>query len=168
MRIAVVIPALNEERSLPHVLGELPASLVDEVVVVDNGSTDRTPEVARECGASVIYEPRAGYGQACLTGIAALDANPPDIVVFVLDDVGSADLEAVSTPNIDALAAAGASFRRAYAHAWCAPTRSSLIFGWWDGRYHGSVCGPTGHATVDPERVSKVREELPSLKNRRV
>lgn len=86
MRIVVVIPALNEERSLPHVLAELPQSLVDEVFVVDNGSEDRTPEVARECGATVIYEPRAGYGQACLTGIAAMEANPPDIVVFVDGD----------------------------------------------------------------------------------
>jgi glycosyltransferase involved in cell wall biosynthesis len=83
MRIVVLIPALDEERSLPSVLAEIPRPLIEEVVVVDNGSRDRTPEVARAAGATVIAEPRQGYGQACLTGIAALASNPPDIVVFV-------------------------------------------------------------------------------------
>jgi glycosyltransferase involved in cell wall biosynthesis len=83
MRIAVIIPALDEERSLPKVLADVPRALVDEVVVVDNGSRDRTAEVARENGATVVHEPREGYGQACLTGIAYLEGNPPDVVVFV-------------------------------------------------------------------------------------
>lgn len=78
-RIAVVIPALNEEKSLPLVLAALPK--VDDVVVVDNGSTDRTAEVARAGGARVVSEPRRGYGSACLAGIAAL--RDPEIVVFV-------------------------------------------------------------------------------------
>jgi hypothetical protein len=79
MRIAVVIPALNEEKSLPLVLAALPE--VDHVVVVDNGSTDRTAEVARAAGARVVSEPRRGYGSACLAGIAAL--KEPEVVVFV-------------------------------------------------------------------------------------
>ncbi len=83
MRIVVLIPALDEERSLPSVLAEIPRPLIEEVMVVNNGSRDRTPEVARAAGATVIAEPRQGYGQACLTGIAALASNPPDIVVFV-------------------------------------------------------------------------------------
>ena len=83
MRIVVVIPALDEERSLPSVLADIPHPLVDEVVVVDNGSRDRTADVARAGGATLITEPRQGYGQACLTGIEALNSNPPDIVVFV-------------------------------------------------------------------------------------
>lgn len=78
-RIAVVIPALNEEKSLPLVLAALPT--VEEVVVVDNGSTDRTAEVARAGGARVVEELRRGYGSACLAGIAVL--GDPDIVVFV-------------------------------------------------------------------------------------
>ena len=86
MRIVVIIPALDEERSLPKVLEEIPASLVDEVIVVDNGSLDRTAEVARAAGATVVVETRSGYGQACLTGIAQLARNPPDIVVFVDGD----------------------------------------------------------------------------------
>lgn len=83
MRIVVVIPALNEERSLAKVLADIPRPLVEEVFVVDNGSTDRTAEVARACGATVVSEPRAGYGSACLAGLAALASDAPDVVVFV-------------------------------------------------------------------------------------
>lgn len=83
MRIAVVIPALNEERSLPKVLADIPADLVSQVVVVDNGSRDRTAELARERGATVVEEPVAGYGRACLRGIAELRKDPPDVVVFL-------------------------------------------------------------------------------------
>ncbi|MBI2924001.1 MAG: glycosyltransferase family 2 protein [Planctomycetes bacterium] len=79
MRVAVVIPALNEEKSLPLVLAALPK--VDDVVVVDNGSKDRTAEVAVAGGARVVSEPRRGYGSACLAGIAAL--REPEVVVFV-------------------------------------------------------------------------------------
>jgi glycosyltransferase involved in cell wall biosynthesis len=86
MRIAVIIPALDEERSLPKVLAEVPRSFASEVVVVDNGSRDRTAEVAKAAGATVLSEPRAGYGQACLTGIAYLETAPPEIVVFVDGD----------------------------------------------------------------------------------
>ncbi len=79
LRVAVIIPALNEERSLPLVLAALPT--VDDVIVVDNGSTDGTARVAAAGGARVVSEPRRGYGSACLAGIAAL--RDPDIVVFV-------------------------------------------------------------------------------------
>ncbi len=86
MRIVVIIPALDEERSIPKVLAEIPRSLVSEVVVVDNGSRDRTSAVAKAAGATVLSEPRAGYGQACLTGIAYLAKEPPEVVVFVDGD----------------------------------------------------------------------------------
>jgi len=79
LRVAVVIPALNEERSLPLVLAALPK--VDDVIVVDNGSSDGTARVAAAGGARVVSEPRRGYGSACLAGIAAL--RDPDVVVFV-------------------------------------------------------------------------------------
>jgi glycosyltransferase involved in cell wall biosynthesis len=85
LRVSVVIPALNESRSLPLVLGALPRDLLAEVVVVDNGSTDGTGEVARRLGVVVVEEPRRGYGRACLAGIATLRARaePPDVVVFL-------------------------------------------------------------------------------------
>ena len=83
--VAVVIPALNEEASLPLVLGDLPAGV--RVVVVDNGSSDRTPEVAVAAGAEVIQEPRRGYGSACLAGIAAVQSKwSPQVIVFLDGD----------------------------------------------------------------------------------
>ena len=80
-RISVVIPAYNEEQGIPAVLGAIPPGLASEIIVVDNGSTDRTAERAAQQGARVVAEQRRGYGRACLTGIAAL--NPCDIVVFL-------------------------------------------------------------------------------------
>ncbi|MDZ4804388.1 MAG: glycosyltransferase family 2 protein [Candidatus Eisenbacteria bacterium] len=87
-RVAVVIPALNEAASIGRVLADLPRPPVARVVVVDNGSTDNTAEVARKGGAMVLGESRRGYGQACLTGIAWLCApeRRPDILVFIDGD----------------------------------------------------------------------------------
>jgi len=84
LSIDVVIPALNEEASLPLVLAALPSPRVRRVVVADNGSTDGTARVAREGGAVVVPAPRPGYGSACLAGLGWLRENdPPDIVVFL-------------------------------------------------------------------------------------
>jgi glycosyltransferase involved in cell wall biosynthesis len=82
-RIAVVIPALNEEAAIGLVVGALPPMGAD-VIVVDNGSSDRTAETARAAGARVVQEPRHGYGQACLAGIAA--AGGADVVAFLDGD----------------------------------------------------------------------------------
>jgi glycosyltransferase involved in cell wall biosynthesis len=82
-RIVVLIPALNEEASLPYVLSDLPKDVVEEVVVIDNGSSDRTADIARAQGATVLSEPRRGYGSACLAGIAYLKAKEPEVVVFL-------------------------------------------------------------------------------------
>ena len=79
--VAVVIPALNEETSLPLVLADLPP--VGWVFVVDNGSTDRTAAIAKEGGAVVISEPRRGYGSACLAGIARARAVGASVIVIL-------------------------------------------------------------------------------------
>ncbi len=82
-KIAVIIPALNEEGTLPKVLGDIDGDLVDEVVVVDNGSTDMTPSIASEWGATLLFEPKKGYGYPCLRAVEYLKKNKPDIVVFL-------------------------------------------------------------------------------------
>lgn len=82
MVVSVIIPARNEAEALGRVLKELPRPLVHDVIVVDNGSTDATAEVARHAGARVVAEPIAGYGRACLAGMAALEASV-DVVAFM-------------------------------------------------------------------------------------
>jgi len=101
--IALIIPARNEELSLPGVLGNVPP-IISRIVVVDNGSSDGTAQVAAACGAQVISELLAGYGRACLAGLAALADNPPEIVAFV-DADGSDDL--ASLPLLLAPVASG-------------------------------------------------------------
>ena len=83
--IDVIIPAFNEVKSIPLVLQDIPDDLVNEVVVVNNRSTDGTEEIARREGAVVLNENRQGYGYACLKGINYLKnrKRQPDIVVFI-------------------------------------------------------------------------------------
>src|SRR3982751_890777 len=86
--ISVVIPALNEEEPIADVVRAVLATTVpNELIVVDNGSTDSTAEQARAAGAKVVSEPRRGYGRACAAGVAAVSPRC-DIVVF-LDGDGS-------------------------------------------------------------------------------
>jgi glycosyltransferase involved in cell wall biosynthesis len=84
VRVSVIIPTRNEAQAIGHVLADLPADLVTEVLVVDNDSSDETPEIAARLGARVVREPRRGYGRACLTGLAHTSA--PDVVVFLDGD----------------------------------------------------------------------------------
>jgi glycosyltransferase involved in cell wall biosynthesis len=83
LKIVVIIPAYNEEASLPKVLAEIPKDLVEAVIVVNNNSTDSTAAVARQNGAICLDEPRQGYGYACLKGIEYAQSLKPDIVVFI-------------------------------------------------------------------------------------
>jgi len=84
--ILVVIPAFNEARAIAQVIGDIPNGLADEVVVVNNASTDETEDNARAAGATVIKEPRQGYGYACLRGIEYAKAKQPDVIVFLDGD----------------------------------------------------------------------------------
>lgn len=88
MRISVIIPALNEEEPIAAVVRDCVATeLPDEIIVADNGSTDRTAERARAAGAKVVAEPTPGYGRACAAGIRAL--SPECEIVVFLDGDGS-------------------------------------------------------------------------------
>ena len=86
MRVTAIIPALDEEGAIGQTVARLDRGLVHEVIVVDNGSRDRTAERAAAAGARVVFEPRRGYGRACLSGVEA--AAGADILVF-LDGDGS-------------------------------------------------------------------------------
>ncbi len=113
--VDVVLPCLDESESLPHVLPRIPAGW--RALVVDNGSSDATAEVARALGATVVAEPRRGFGAACWAGLRAATA---DVVCF-LDADGSLDpqqlvrvVEPVLTGDADLVLGA----RRAAAGAW--------------------------------------------------
>jgi glycosyltransferase involved in cell wall biosynthesis len=86
-QVSVVIPALDEEEAIGGVVRAVPREVAGEVIVVDNGSVDRTAAVARAAGARIVSEPRRGYGRACRAGVAAV-AEDCEIVVF-LDGDGS-------------------------------------------------------------------------------
>jgi glycosyltransferase involved in cell wall biosynthesis len=84
-KIVVIIPAFNEEESLPLVLADIP-KFVDEIIVANNGSTDNTFEVAKKTGVTVVNEFEKGYGVACLKAIEQIENNNFDIVVFLDGD----------------------------------------------------------------------------------
>ena len=97
MPVALIIPALNEADCIGPLLGEVPTGLADEIVVVDNGSSDDTAGEAARAGARVVQEPRRGYGYACAAGVAATTAP----ILAFMDGDGSfvpAELSALVAP----------------------------------------------------------------------
>lgn len=84
--ITVIIPAFNEEQSIGKVVQDIPRSVVQNVIVVNNNSTDNTVNVASEAGAIVLDEPRKGYGWACLKGIEHSKSLKTDLIVFLDGD----------------------------------------------------------------------------------
>ncbi len=104
IRITVIIPAYNEEDAIGKVVRDIPAC-VGEVVVVDNNSKDRTGAVAAAAGATVLTEPRQGYGNACLCGIeyVSKQTTKPDIIVFLDADYSDRpeELPKVVQPIVD-------------------------------------------------------------------
>lgn len=88
MRVAAIIPALNEEETIGAVIAAFPERVVDHIFVTDNGSSDATAQIATDLGATVVSESRRGYGYACYAG--AMAAKDYDILVF-LDGDGADD-----------------------------------------------------------------------------
>ena len=70
--VYVVIPAQNEEQSIGKVINDIPPDFIEEIIVVDNGSTDNTANEVLRCGATLLQEPIPGYGAACLKGFEYL------------------------------------------------------------------------------------------------
>lgn len=85
--IKVIIPAFNEEASIGKVIAEIP-NIVSEIIVVNNNSTDNTSEIAKNEGATVLFQPKAGYGNACLKGMEYISEEDikPEIIVFLDGD----------------------------------------------------------------------------------
>ena len=102
MFISVIIPALNEEEPIAEVVRVCMATKIpSQIIVVDNGSDDRTSERAREAGAKIVSEPHRGYGRACLAGIRAL--SPECKIIVFLDGDGS-DVPAFMNQLVDPIA----------------------------------------------------------------
>jgi len=100
MKISVVIPTYNEAPAIAEVIGAVPQKGVQEIIVVDNGSTDGTAERAAAAGARVIHEPRKGYGSACWAG--ANSVRNSEIIVFLDGDRSDdpAQLQRIAAPVI--------------------------------------------------------------------
>jgi glycosyltransferase involved in cell wall biosynthesis len=111
----VILPALNEARAIAAVIAGLPEGY--DAIVVDNGSTDETQEVARAFGARVVSEPRRGFGAACFAGLSAATA---DVVCFMDCDGSSsgADLPLVARPVVAGESDLVLGARRAEPGAW--------------------------------------------------
>ena len=108
MNVSVIIPALNEEEPISNVVREcLATKIPNEIIVVDNGSDDRTAECARDAGGRVVGEPRHGYGRACLAGIRAL--SPECEIIVFLDGDGS-DCPEFMKQLVDPIAAGNCDF----------------------------------------------------------
>lgn len=103
-QIIVLIPAFNEEGSIGKVIAEIP-EIVSEIIVVNNNSTDNTAAVATEAGATVLFEPKPGYGNACLKGMQYITEEKinPDIVVFLDGDYSDypSELTKIVAPIIE-------------------------------------------------------------------
>jgi glycosyltransferase involved in cell wall biosynthesis len=141
--IKVIIPAFNEQDSIGKVIAEIP-SIVSEVIVVDNNSSDSTAKHADNAGATVLFQPEKGYGNACLKGLdyIAQQTTKPDIIVFLDGDYSDypEELTKVVSPiinkNIDFVVGArvkelresGAMTPQQVFGNWLATTLMSLLF----------------------------------------
>lgn len=87
-KIVVLIPVYNEEESIGKVIADIPDDIVSEILIVDNGSSDASANIARTLGATVISQPLRGYGAACLKGIEYFknQTRQPDLLVFLDGD----------------------------------------------------------------------------------
>jgi len=159
----VIIPVRNEEETLPGVLRSLQRAPLQNaplrrLVVADNGSGDQSAARAREAGAEVVHEPRRGYGRACLSALSHLEADPPDIVVF-LDGDGSddpADLPRLLAPLLEGRAEMVIGSRTLGRSEPGALNAAQQIGGWVAGWCLGLLFGRR-HTDLGPFRAARYR-----------
>ncbi|WP_031497170.1 glycosyltransferase family 2 protein [Bryobacter aggregatus] len=139
-RITVIMPCLNEEQGIEQVLLRMPP-LVDEVIVVDNGSTDRTSEVAARFGARVIREDARGYGRAYKKGFAfatgdiivTLDGDhsyPPDAISYLLEAFRHLDVDFLNASRFPVRDPEAMSFKHKIGNFILSIAMSILYFRW--------------------------------------
>ena len=139
-RITVIIPCLNEEQGIEQVLQRMP-EFVDEVIVVDNGSTDRTSEVAKGFGAKVIREDVRGYGRSYKTGfswatgdvIVTLDGDhsyPPDAISYLLEAYLHLDVDFLNASRFPIRDKNAMSFKHKFGNLILSLAMSILYFRW--------------------------------------
>ncbi len=139
-RITVIIPCLNEEQGIESVLRRMP-EFVDEVIVVDNGSTDRTSDVARSFGAQVIREDVRGYGRSYKTGFASasgdiivtLDGDhsyPPDAISYLLEAFLHLDVEFLNASRFPVRDRQSMSLKHKFGNVMLS-LAMSLLYGRW-------------------------------------
>lgn len=139
-KITVIIPCLNEEQGIESVLRRMP-DFVDETIVVDNGSTDRTSDVARSFGAQVIREDVRGYGRSYKTGIASatgdlivtLDGDhsyPPDAISYLLEAFLHLDVDFLNTSRFPVRDRNAMSFKHKFGNLILSLAMSLLYFRW--------------------------------------
>ena len=138
--ITVIIPCLNEEQGIEKVLSRMP-EFVDQVIVVDNGSTDRTTDIAHSLGAQVIREPVRGYGRAykrgftCATGsiIVTLDGDhsyPPDAISYLLEAFLHLEVDFLNASRFPVRDAHAMSFKHKFGNLVLSFAMSLLYFRW--------------------------------------
>ncbi|MGH9662981.1 MAG: glycosyltransferase family 2 protein [Bryobacteraceae bacterium] len=140
LRITVISPCLNEEQGIELVLRRMP-SFVDEVIVVDNGSTDRTSDVARSLGAQVIREEVRGYGRSYKKGfsnatgdvIVTLDGDhsyPPDAISYLLEAFLHLDVDFLNASRFPVRDSKAMSFKHKIGNLILSVAMSALYFRW--------------------------------------
>ncbi len=139
-KITVIIPCLNEEQGIEQVLQRMPR-FVDEVIVVDNGSTDRTSDVAQSLGAKVIREHVRGYGRSYKTGLASaggdiiitLDGDhsyPPDAISYLLEAFFHLEADFLNASRFPVRERAAMSFKHKMGNLILSLAMSVLYFRW--------------------------------------
>jgi len=140
LRVTVVIPCLNEEDGLRKVLSDVP-SFVDEIIVVDNGSTDQTAQIARDMSATVITEVHRGYGRAYMSGfsratgdiIVTLDGDhsyPVDALSYLLEAFLHCGVGFLSASRFPMLTGAAKSFKHKIGNRVLSLIMSVLFLRW--------------------------------------